>query len=381
MLTWQSVANALQTAFESTFHDDSPGPSASLQMSRISSLVILAIYVVYLAHEIQLPSRHGEHIAVSEFDKESNHSTANHCQPHSSTSPRAHAYQSQTLCPWTVRLADEETVRPTAQLHVSYVTGSPIKLEPASPSDWHKDDDTLDSRGRQGGSRHCPTTRASSRQPLLQPRKHSPSLSIKSNAGRMSRDSSAVREIRKGFSRSSLTTVQYLRESHLDRDLDAQDTQASLAPRKEVIASIFMLILASVLMSVNAELLVGTIDDVTSQTKLSESVIGIIVLPIIGNIAEYSTVVSVAARDKLDLAIAVAVGSSIQIALCVTPLTVIAGWILHQDLALTFSFFEMATLLGAVLLVNLLVLHGSSSSFRTGGLKGALMCACYLIIG
>ncbi|KAM4061196.1 sodium/calcium exchanger protein [Hirsutella rhossiliensis] len=99
------------------------------------------------------------------------------------------------------------------------------------------------------------------------------------------------------------------------------------------------------------------------------------------NIAEYVTVVAVAARNKLDLAIHVSIGSSIQIALCVTPLTVIAGWILHRDLALTFSFFEMASLLGAVLLVNILVLSESGSSIKTGGLKGALLCACYFIIG
>ncbi|KAK7427232.1 hypothetical protein QQZ08_006345 [Neonectria magnoliae] len=134
-------------------------------------------------------------------------------------------------------------------------------------------------------------------------------------------------------------------------------------------------------MSMCAEFLVSTIDDVTHQGGLSESVIGLIILPVVGNIAEYVTVVTVAARNKLDLAIAVAVGSAIQIALCVTPLTVLAGWALQRKLELTFNFFETTTLVGTVLLVILLVLNDGSTSPRTSGLKGALMCACYGIIG
>lgn len=171
--------------------------------------------------------------------------------------------------------------------------------------------------------------------------------------------------------------MQFLRESPLDGDRAAEETR----PCREAVASAAMLVLTSALMSVSAEPLVGTIDDVTRQTKLTESVIGIIVLPVVSNVTEYATVVAVAARDKLDLAIAVAVGSSIQIALCVAPLTVIASWALCRDLALALSFFEMATLLGTVLLVNLLVLGGSGSRLKTGGLKGTLMCACYFIIG
>ncbi|CAK7215247.1 hypothetical protein SCUCBS95973_002417 [Sporothrix curviconia] len=152
-------------------------------------------------------------------------------------------------------------------------------------------------------------------------------------------------------------------------------------PRGEFVMAVIVLIVASALMSVNAEFLVDTIDDVTHQGHLSESVIGLIILPIVGNIAEYVTVVSVALRDKLDLAISVAIGSSIQIALCVTPLTVGAGWILNRNLSLTFSFFEMAALVGTALLVGLLVSSNGDSKLRTCGLKGALMCACYVIIG
>ncbi len=146
--------------------------------------------------------------------------------------------------------------------------------------------------------------------------------------------------------------------------------------------SIVVLIVSSVFMSMCAQCLVEVIDEVSHQSRiLSESVIGLIILPIVGNMSEYFTVVTVAARDNLDLAIAVSVGSAIQIALCVTPLTVLVGWILDRDLELSFSFFEMSCLVGTTLMVSLLVLNDGSSALRTNGLKGALMCACYLIIG
>ena len=145
--------------------------------------------------------------------------------------------------------------------------------------------------------------------------------------------------------------------------------------------SILVLIVTSALMSLSAEFLVSTIDEVTHRGQLSESVIGLIILPIVGNMAEYITVVTVAVKEKLDLAIAVSVGSSIQIALCVTPLTVLAAWILDRDLVLTFSFFEMATLVGTVLLVNLIILSEGAAGPRSSALKGGLICGCYAIIG
>ena len=146
-------------------------------------------------------------------------------------------------------------------------------------------------------------------------------------------------------------------------------------------APVAMLIITSLLMSMCGEFLVSTIDDITHDGGLSEPLIGLVILPIVGNIAEYVTVVAVAVRGNIDLAIAVAVGSSIQIALCISPLTVMAGWVMQKDLDLTFNTFEMVTLAGTVLLVNLLILSGGSSDFRTSGLKGALMCACYIIFG
>ncbi|KAK7458531.1 vacuolar calcium ion transporter [Colletotrichum acutatum] len=114
---------------------------------------------------------------------------------------------------------------------------------------------------------------------------------------------------------------------------------------------------------------------------LSESFIGLIILPVIGNVAEYVTVVTMASKEKLDLAIAVAAGSAIQIALCAAPITILAGWIMHRDAAFDFSLFEAAALLGVAALSTRLLLSDGRGNLKMPGIKGTLMCACYALIG
>ncbi|KAJ2955798.1 hypothetical protein NQ176_g11372 [Zarea fungicola] len=99
--------------------------------------------------------------------------------------------------------------------------------------------------------------------------------------------------------------------------------------------------------------------------------------------SNYLTVVSVAARDNLDLAVAVSAGSAIQIALCVAPLTVLAGWTLNQPVTFALDLFELAMLLGAASLVNLLVLSDGlrTAKRQAAGLKGGILCVCFLVMG
>ncbi|RCI16164.1 hypothetical protein L249_1818 [Ophiocordyceps polyrhachis-furcata BCC 54312] len=331
----------MPTAFNYTFSPEARSSGlVSLKLSRISSLLILAIYVLYLTHEIRSRCRR----VVVIVDLESNISAAEQDRLPPPLLP-------MSIQPRTIRFVDDPAVDINPHHH---------------------------NRGRRlAESRLGLRPRADSWQPS---RKLSPSPSFLSR-----HSSSAVNDnedVRRGFSRSSLT-LQMLRDVHnIERDqVIDDDNDGGSNSSSEIAVAITMLVLTSGLMSINAELLVGTINEVTRQTNLSEPVIGLILLPIVGNVAEYVTVVAVAARKKLDLAIAVAVGSSIQIALCVTPLTVLAGWMLHKDLALTFNTFEVATLVGAVLLVNLLILNETGSSLRAGSLKGILMCACYFMIG
>ncbi|KEF59647.1 uncharacterized protein A1O9_04493 [Exophiala aquamarina CBS 119918] len=150
--------------------------------------------------------------------------------------------------------------------------------------------------------------------------------------------------------------------------------EAGEAPMSQS-ASIVLLLISTGLVALCAEFLVGSIEHLVENTPISEAFIGLIILPIVGNAAEHVTAVTVAAKNKLDLALGVALGSSIQIALFVTPFVVILGWILDKNMSLYFSLFETGSLFVATFIVNFLVLDG-----RSNYLEGALLCACYIIV-
>jgi Ca2+:H+ antiporter len=140
-------------------------------------------------------------------------------------------------------------------------------------------------------------------------------------------------------------------------------------------AAIILLLVSTGLVAICAEFMVGSIDYLVSNSPLSEAFVGLILLPIVGNAAEHVTAVTVAAKNKMDLAIGVAVGSSIQIALFVTPLIVILGWCMDRDMTLYFNLFETVCLFASAFIVNFLVLDG-----RSNYLEGALLMAAYILI-
>ncbi|KAI8223571.1 hypothetical protein K4K54_006051 [Colletotrichum sp. SAR 10_86] len=140
-------------------------------------------------------------------------------------------------------------------------------------------------------------------------------------------------------------------------------------------AAILLLLFSTGLVAVCAEFLVDSINDVVESSPLGEVFIGLIILPIVGNAAEHVTAITVAMKNKMDLAIGVAVGSSIQIALFITPIVVIIGWALGRDMSLYFTLFETVCLFVSAFIVNFLVLDG-----RSNYLEGALLCATYVII-
>ncbi|KAH9452074.1 hypothetical protein Pst134EA_026009 [Puccinia striiformis f. sp. tritici] len=110
-------------------------------------------------------------------------------------------------------------------------------------------------------------------------------------------------------------------------------------PTLNPISAIILLALSTALVGVTSEWLVDSINGITRTGVISEAWVGLILLPIVGNAAEHLTAVSVSVKDKLDLSMAVAVGSSIQIALFVVPLLVILGWIMDKPLTLLFDPF------------------------------------------
>ncbi|CAH0056551.1 unnamed protein product [Clonostachys solani] len=139
--------------------------------------------------------------------------------------------------------------------------------------------------------------------------------------------------------------------------------------------AIILLLVSTGLVALCAEFLLGSIEEVTQSSPLSEVFIGLIVLPIVGNAAEHITSITVAMKNKMDLAIGVTVGSSIQIALCITPLVVMLGWAMGKDMSLYFTLFETVCLFVSTFMTNFLVLDG-----RSNYMEGALLCTVYVLI-
>ncbi|KZM28790.1 calcium:proton antiporter [Ascochyta rabiei] len=135
------------------------------------------------------------------------------------------------------------------------------------------------------------------------------------------------------------------------------------------------LVLVTVLVAVCAEYLVNSIDSIVESAHISKTFVGLILIPIVGNAAEHVTAVIVAYKGKMDLAINVAIGSSMQIALFVTPFLVILGWIMGQPMTLHFQGFETIIFFISVLIVNYLIQDGKSNY-----LEGAMCLGTYAII-
>jgi Ca2+:H+ antiporter len=124
-----------------------------------------------------------------------------------------------------------------------------------------------------------------------------------------------------------------------------------------------------------AEILVHTIEAAASQFGLPPLFIGMILLPMFGNAAEHFTAVTVAGKNKMDLSVGIAIGSSIQIALLVAPAMILVAWGFGLPLTLEFGIFETAATFMAILVANFIVQDGKSN-----WLEGAMLVATYAII-
>jgi Ca2+:H+ antiporter len=147
-------------------------------------------------------------------------------------------------------------------------------------------------------------------------------------------------------------------------------------PQLHFAVAVATLTISTVIIAFCAEFMVDGISAVTAGGTVSAEFVGLILLPIVGNAAEHATAVTVAIKDKMDLAIGVAVGSSMQVALFIIPLLVIIGWGMGMDaMSLSFDPFQVAVLFVAVLLVNYLIADGKSH-----WLEGMLLICLYAII-
>lgn len=139
--------------------------------------------------------------------------------------------------------------------------------------------------------------------------------------------------------------------------------------------AIGVLALVTVAIAVMSEVLVGTIEPVAARLGLTQVFIGVILVALVGNAAEHSTAVLVAMKNKMDLALGIAVGSSLQIALFVAPVLVFASYALGAPLDLIFTPFEVAAVTISVLIVGFVAMDGESH-----WMEGTMLVAVYLIL-
>jgi Ca2+:H+ antiporter len=147
--------------------------------------------------------------------------------------------------------------------------------------------------------------------------------------------------------------------------------------RWDVRRAVIFLALAGVLVGLMSEILVGSIEHASKDIGLSQFFVGVFVVAIVGNAAEHWVAVAVAMKNKMDLAVNIAVGSSAQIALFVAPVLVLLSFVVGPNpMALVFNGYELAGLLFAVLVANFLTQEGESNWF-----EGVQLLAVYAVLG
>ncbi|KAI0075271.1 calcium/proton exchanger [Panus rudis PR-1116 ss-1] len=152
------------------------------------------------------------------------------------------------------------------------------------------------------------------------------------------------------------------------------DQEEQVAHMNTISAGLGLLIVTLVT-SFCADWLVASIEETSERYHIPKPFIGLILLPIVSNAAEHVTAVWMSLKGKIDMAVTICVGSSIQIAAFALPLLVIVGWITHHNLTLFFADFETIVLFVSVILVNSLVQDG-----KTNYMEGIMLITLYLII-
>ena len=139
--------------------------------------------------------------------------------------------------------------------------------------------------------------------------------------------------------------------------------------------AVAILALATVGVAVMSEVLVHSVEAVTQELGLTQTFLGLIVIPLIGNAAEHATAVVVARKGKMDLALQIAYGSSTQIALLVAPILVFAGLLFGQDMNLVFTPFEVMAVFLATIIASMGTSDGESHWF-----EGLMLLGVYVMI-
>jgi Ca2+:H+ antiporter len=145
-------------------------------------------------------------------------------------------------------------------------------------------------------------------------------------------------------------------------------------PKWSMRQAVVILVAATLSIVFLSEALVGSAEALIASFGISEFFLGIILIPLIGNVAEHFVAVTMAGRNKMDLSVEIAVSSSLQIALFVAPLLVFVSLVMGNPLTLIFNQFELLAIMVAVIIAALVSADGEST-----WLEGAALVAVYLI--
>lgn len=166
----------------------------------------------------------------------------------------------------------------------------------------------------------------------------------------------------------SFVTHRTLYEDSVPSD-EEEHSNASL-PR-----AVIMLIISTICIAVISEIFVGTVEPMAESAGLTKTFVGIILVPIIGNAAEHSSAIIMAVKNKMNAAIEIALGSSLQIILFVLPVLTLLS-LLFTPMSIVFTPFEIVSVTGAVLIANRVASDGESN-----WLEGLQLVTVYLMIG
>ncbi|MFN5118328.1 MAG: calcium/proton exchanger [Cyanobacteriota bacterium] len=171
----------------------------------------------------------------------------------------------------------------------------------------------------------------------------------------------------------SLRTHSALYEvAEVDLQVEGAEPEAHRPPLLPWLA---VLIGATVGIAYESEMFVGVVESVTESVGLSSVFTGVVLLPLLGGVAEYLTAVSMARKNKMDLSVSVSLGSTLLVALLVVPVLVLVGPLLGHPLDLSFQVYELVAVATAVVVSNLASLDG-----RSDWLEGVLLLAAYVIL-
>jgi Ca2+:H+ antiporter len=153
------------------------------------------------------------------------------------------------------------------------------------------------------------------------------------------------------------------------------DTSASGEKLWSRSRAIVVLFVSTVLVALMSELLVGALEHAAATLGLTQVFVGVVLVALVGNAAEHSTAVMVAMKNKMDLALGIAVGSSLQIALLVAPVLVFCSYLFGTPLDLIFTPFEVAAVTISVLIVGFVSMDGESH-----WMEGVMLVGVYAML-